>query len=144
MPQLEIATIVMKDAVSVLIGKQKGGPDDGKWVIPGGVVRDGETMVAASERIMLEEAGVKIAPKQVLFLSESLEPLHRIAVFCFAEYAGGEPTPGASLAEAKFVDPRTLGDYQKEGMSGLTEEAFYKFSLILKGQAAAAPKSGTV
>lgn len=141
MPELEVATIVMKDAVNVLIGRQKEGPDAGKWVIPFGVVRQGERMVETSERVVLEETGIKISPKQVLFLSETVEPEHRVAVFCFAEYVEGEPSSGALLTEAKFVDPRSLGEYQKEGMSELTQDAFWKFSMILKSQAAAAPTS---
>ena len=145
MPQLEVATIVMKDAVNVLIGRQKGGLDDGKWVIPSGVVRDGEPMVKTSARSILEETGIEVNPKQILFLSEVLEPEHRVAMFCFAEYVSGEPSPGASLSEAKFVDPRALGEYQNEGMAELTADAFYKFSMILRSQAAAAsPTSGTV
>jgi ADP-ribose pyrophosphatase YjhB (NUDIX family) len=144
MPQLEVATIVMKDAVNVLIGKQKNGPDAGKWVLPSDFIKDGERMIETCERVMIEEAGVIVKPKQVLFLSESLTPEHRAAVFCFAEYLSGEPSPGASLTEVKFVDPRTLGEYQQEGMSGLTEEAFFKFSVILRSQAMQAPTSGTV
>ena len=144
MPQLEVATIIMKDAVNVLIGKQKDGPDAGKWVVPGGYVKDGERLIETSQRISIEETGIIINPKQILFLSEVMEPEHRIAVFCFGEYEGGEPSPGQSLTEVRFVDPRTLGDFQKEGMSALTQDAFYKFSMILKGQAQAAPRSGTV
>ena len=144
MPQLEVATIVMKDAVNVLIGRQKEGPDAGKWVIPSGFVREGEPMIETSKRSILEEAGIQINPKQVMFISEVLQPEHRCAMFCYGEYVGGEPSPGQSLTEVKFVDPRSLGDYQKEGMSELTADAFYKFSLILKGQAAAAPRSGTL
>ena len=138
MPQLEVATIVMKDAINVLIGKAKEGPDAGKWVIPSGFVAEGEPLIETSQRTTLEETGIIIKPKQVLFLSEALEPAHRIAVFCFGEYEGGDPTPGSSLTEVKFVDPRSLGDYQKEGMSPLTQDAFFKFSMILKGQAEAA------
>lgn len=134
----------MKDAVNVLIGKQKEGPDAGKWVIPAGFVNDGEPMIDSAKRVSLEETGIEINPKQVLFLSETLTPTHRVAVFCYGEYVNGEPSPGTSLTEVKWVDPRTLGEYQKEGMSQLTEDAFYKFSLILKGQAAAAPRSGTL
>lgn len=143
MPQLEVATIVMKDAVNVLIGKAKDGPDAGKWVIPGGTVKDGVSLIETSQNLIVEETGVVINPKQVLFLSEVLQPDHRIAVFCFGEYVSGEPSPGQSLTEVKFVDPRTLGEYQKEGMSELTQDAFFKFSMILKGQAAA-QTSGTV
>jgi ADP-ribose pyrophosphatase YjhB (NUDIX family) len=144
MPQLEVSVIVMKDAVNVLIGKQKEGPDAGKWVIPAGFVNEGEHMIDCAKRVCLEEAGIEINPKQVLFLSEVLAPVHRVAMFCFGEYANGEPSPGASLTEVKWVDPRTLGEYQKEGMSDLAQDAFYKFSLILKGQAAAAPRSGLI
>jgi ADP-ribose pyrophosphatase YjhB (NUDIX family) len=144
MPQLEVATIIMKDAVNVLIGKQKEGLDAGKWVIPSGYVREGEPMIQTSERVSLEETGIVIKPKQVLFLSEVLEQEHRVAVFCFGEYVSGEPSPGSTLTEVKFVDPRTLGDYQKEGMAVLTQDALFKFSMILKGQAQAAPRSGLV
>lgn len=144
MPQLEVSTIVMKDAVNVLIGRQKDGPEAGKWTIPSGLVRDGERMVETCERVMIEETGIVVKPKQVLFISEVLQPEHRASVFCFAEYLSGEPSPGASLTEVKFVDPRTLGEYQKEGMSELTQDAFFKFSVILKNQAAQAPTSGIV
>ena len=145
MPQLEVATIIMKDAVNVLIGRQKDGPDAGKWVIPSGYVKEGEHLIDASQRLSIEETGIVINPKQILFLSEVVEPTsHRIAVFCFGEYVSGEPSPGSSLTEAKFVDPRTLGDYQKEGMSELTQDAFFKFSMVLRSQAASSPSSGTV
>ena len=134
----------MRDAVNVLIGRQKDGPDAGKWAIPSGLVREGERMIETCERVMIEEAGIVVKPKQVLFLSEVLTPEHRTAVFCFAEYLSGEPSPGASLTEVKFVDPRTLGEYQQEGMSEMTQDAFFKFSVILKSQAATAPTSGIV
>jgi ADP-ribose pyrophosphatase YjhB (NUDIX family) len=144
MPQLEVGTIVMRDAVSLLIGRQKEGPDAGKWAIPTGVIRQGERIIETCSRAVLEETGVEVRPKQTLFVSETLEPEHRTAVFCFAEYVGGDPTPGASFTEVRFVDPRSLGDYQKEGMSDLTVEALYKFSLVLQQQAIASQTSGTV
>lgn len=145
MPQLEVATIVMKDAVNVLIGRAKDGVDAGKWVIPSGFIVDGEPIIKTSERVTLEETGLEVKPKQVLFLSEIMEPTHRVAVFCFGEYINGEPSPGASLTEVRFVDPRKLGEFQQEGMSDLTADAFYKFSKILQAQAASAgPRSGSI
>ena len=146
MPQLEVATIVMKDAVSVLIGKAADGPDAGKWVIPSGTVNEGERLIDASERIIREQTGLSTQPKQVLFMSEIVEPgQHRIAVFAFSECgSSGDPVPANGLTEAKFVDPRDLRKYQDEGMALLTEDGFYKFSLVLKNQAAAAPRSGTL
>jgi ADP-ribose pyrophosphatase YjhB (NUDIX family) len=144
MPQLEVATIVMKDAVNILIGKQKEGADAGKWVVPSGIINPGERIIETCSRSVLEETGVVVKPKQTLFVSEIMEPEHHVAVFCYAEYVSGEPTPGASLTEVKFVDPRSLGDYQREGMSDLSVDAFYKFSMILQQQAIASQTSGTV
>ena len=151
MPQLLVATIVMKDTANVLLGKAAGGPDAGLWVIPGGYLAEGEQVVKASERITKEETGLSVIPKQVLFLSEVVEPDdHRIAVFCFAECgSSGDPKPGPGLTEVRFVDPRTLGEYQKEGMSPLTADAFFKFSKILQMQMQAqagtkVPAEGTV
>src|SRR5277367_2819896 len=70
MPQLEVATIIMKDAVNVLIGRAKEGPDAGKWIIPSGYVKEGEHLVDASQRLTIEETGIVIKPKQILFLSK--------------------------------------------------------------------------
>lgn len=151
MPQLEVATIVMKDAINVLIAKAATGPDAGKWVIPSDFVHEGERVIDASERSIREKTGLAIIPKQVLFLSEVVEAgtpttpaVHRVAVFCFGECASsGDPKTWDSYTQAVFVDPRKLGDYQKEGMSDLTADAFFKFSKILQAQAAV-PRSGTV
>jgi ADP-ribose pyrophosphatase YjhB (NUDIX family) len=145
MPQLEVATIIMKDAVNVLIAKAAEGPDAGKWVIPSDFVHECERVIDASERSIREQTGLVIIPKQVLFLSEIVEPpIHRVAVFAFGECASsGDPKPLLAYTEVRFVDPRKLGDYQKEGMSDLTADAFFKFSKILQAQAAA-PRSGTV
>ena len=45
MPQLTVATIVMKDSASVLIGRAKDGPDAGMWVIPSDFVAEGEQVI---------------------------------------------------------------------------------------------------
>jgi ADP-ribose pyrophosphatase YjhB (NUDIX family) len=149
MPQLEVATIVMKDASGVLIGRAASGADAGKWAIPSGFVNDGERIIDASSRIIREQTGLVVLPKQVLFLSEIVEPGdHRVAVFAFGECASsGDPKPdGTNLTEARFVDPRELKQYQDQGMARLSEDAFYKFSFILKAQSQAQPmpRSGTV
>src|SRR5271154_6998369 len=99
MPQLEVATIVMKDAINVLIAKAATGPDAGKWVIPSAFIQEGERVIDASARSMREQVGLTIIPKQVLFLSEIVEAgtpstpaVHRVAVFAFGECASsGEP-----------------------------------------------------
>ncbi len=153
MPQLEVATIIMKDAINVLIAKAATGPDTGKWVIPSAFIQEGEHIIDASARHIREQTGLTIIPKQVLFLSEIVEAgappeipaVHRVAVFCFGECASsGNPKAWEAYSEVIFVDPRKLGDYQKEGMSALSQDAFFKFSKILQAQANLPPRAGTV
>lgn len=145
----------MKDAVNILIAKTASGPDAGKWVIPSDFVQEGERVIDASARSIRERTGLTIIPRQVLFLSEVVEAetpttpaVHRVAVFCFGECASsGDPRPWEPYTEVRFVDPRKLGEFQKEGMAALTEDAFFKFSKVLQAQAqaqAANPRSGMV
>src|SRR5208337_1080434 len=151
MPQIEIAVIVMKDAVNVLVVKPKEGPDAGKWIIPTGVVNEGEKLIEAADRLLREQVGLSTVPKRILFPVEMVEQdyPHRIVLVGFSECASsGEPKPSDSLADARFIDPRKLGDYQNEGMSVITARAFSNFSAILIAQAQAAAlaasKSGVV
>jgi 8-oxo-dGTP diphosphatase len=54
----------------VLVAQRAGGPYHGCWEFPGGKVEPGETDLAALEREIVEELGVRIAPQA--FLGEVL------------------------------------------------------------------------
>jgi len=148
MPQIEIAVIVMRDAVNVLIVKPLIGPDAGKWIIPMDAVNEGEKLIEAAERVVKDQCGLSTIPKRILFPLEIVEPdYHHVVLVGFSECgSSGEPKPAEGrLSDARFVDPRSLVDYQNEGMSAISARAFANFSLILVEQArAAAPRSGTV
>ena len=153
MPQVEIGIIVMKDAVNVLIVQPKLGPDAGKWSIPIDYVRDGEKLIEAADRVIKEQTGLSTIPKRILFPVELVEDgRHHIVMVGYSECgSSGDPKPNFELInEAKFVDPRSLGDYQNSeaGMSIIAARSFANFSAILmqqaKIQAAAAPTSGTI
>ena len=49
-----------ENGVSVLLIKRKYEPFQGQWAIPGGFVKDEESLEAAVERELMEETGVKI------------------------------------------------------------------------------------
>jgi len=49
-----------ENEVSVLLIKRKYEPFQGQWAIPGGFVKDEESLEAAVERELMEETGVKI------------------------------------------------------------------------------------
>ena len=137
----------MKDAINVLIVKPAFGPDAGKWTIPMSYVNDGEKLIEAAERVIKEQTGLATIPKRIMFPVEMVEPgYHHVLLVGFSECASsGEPKPTESvLTDAKFVDPRVLGDYQNEGMTVIAARAFANFSMILMAQAQAATKSGIV
>jgi ADP-ribose pyrophosphatase YjhB (NUDIX family) len=152
MPQIEIAVIVMKDAVNVLIVKPVNGPQNstaaGQWTIPTGVVLEGEKLIVAAERVLKEQTGLSTIPKRILFPVEIVEPgqTHQVVLVGFSECASsGDPVPTENLlTDAIFVDPRKLGEYQNEGMTLLAAQSFANFSMILMQQAQAATKSGIV
>ena len=152
MPNLTVGTIVMKDRATILIAKPYDGPDAGLWTIPDGLVNEGESIRNASIRSIKEETGLEVEPQMSLFLCERIvENDHRIGYFVLASPINLEPNvepvpvPGRRYAEVKWVDVRTLGDIQKnEGMSDFTADAMVKLSNFLRGQAAAAPRSGMV
>ena len=140
----------MKDAVNVLVVKPNSGLRAGQWGIPTAVVRDGEQLIVAADRVLKELTGLSTVPKRILFPVELVtETQHRIVLVGFSECASsGDPKPNETLSDARFVDPRSLGDYQTEGMDPVSIQAFSNFSAILvqqaQLQAAQAARSGIV
>ena len=146
MPNLTVATIIMKDRANVLLVKAEGGPDSNLWALPDTLVADNETVRAASLRVG-HNLGLPIEPKLTLFICERVVPEdHRLGVFVLAELTttpGEEPEINPPRGTARWVDVRKLGELQKtEGMSEFTIDAFVKFSNFLRSQAT--PKIGTV
>ena len=136
LPLVELAVIVMDDRGGVLIGRVPNGFDKDKLSVPISSMEPFESMSDASKRIAIEWAGLKIEPQHALFVCESINEKteeHRIVVFIFAKRAGN-----IEQSETAFwVDVRQLGDYQDE-MSNIAVDGFYKLSLVLRQQAAAA------
>jgi len=154
MPNLTVATIIMKDRANVLLVKPNEGPDDNLWAIPEGIVAEGETVRNACIRSVKEALGLDIEPKMTLFICERVVPNdHRLGIFVLAEpilltelnegFGQGEMLILKNgLEEARWIGVRSLGELQKkEGMSEFTIDAFVKFSNFLRSQM---PTSGTV
>ena len=133
-PRIGVATFVLRGA-DVLLGRSKKEPIVGKWVIPGGRVKPFERLQETAVREFLEETGITITAKNVLFVSENVQPPndHRIVIYVDGQYVSGEPTPGDDLSEVRWVDVRQLGELQSD-MTDMTLDALYKFSLVLRAR----------
>jgi protein-L-isoaspartate(D-aspartate) O-methyltransferase len=118
----------------VLIGRSK----NGLWEIPSGGIEPFEELKAAAVRGVLTLAGVATNPENVIFVSEVLNKKlndHRVVIYVYSTYISGELKPDGDWEEAEWYDVRQLGDLQDQ-MDGLTVDAFYKFSKLLRQSAA--------
>ncbi len=104
-PRLGCAVIVEKDH-KILLGVRAKEPFKGKWVIPGGGVKFLESFRETAKREIREEVGIDIDVDRVLDIYEIVNPPdeHRVIIYCFARYLGGEIRPSSDLSEAKFFN----------------------------------------
>jgi 8-oxo-dGTP diphosphatase len=99
--------------LQVLLVKRGVPPFEGRWAIPGGFVREGETLDDAARRELHEETGVaNVFLEQLYSFGEpKRDPRGRvISVAYFALFpparAGSAPAAGGDAAEAAWFDAR--------------------------------------
>lgn len=65
------STVLISSDGKILMGrKDKGGVYSNAWHIPGGGVKDGETLVAAAAREVLEETGLEVPEREFVALEK--------------------------------------------------------------------------
>jgi len=78
------------------------------WVLPGGAIKEGETVAACARREMREETGLEITLGKLVYVADVISPdrrKHHMNLFFLGEIAGGEfgvtpaKTPGEHLDE---------------------------------------------
>jgi mutator protein MutT len=117
-PYVGVGAVIVRDG-QVLIVKRKFEPLAGQWSIPGGAVELGETLEACVVREMREETGLEIDVGPVIEVFDRITRDEQDQVryhFVLVDYlcwpAGGELMAGSDVADARFVDPADLGQYQ--------------------------------
>ncbi|RJP26365.1 MAG: NUDIX hydrolase [Candidatus Omnitrophota bacterium] len=86
-----VAVVIVENENILLVQHEKYGRT--YWLIPGGGVEFGETLIEAGKRELKEEAGLEIEVGQFLFISESIPPDHHrhvINYFFEGKIIGGE------------------------------------------------------
>jgi ADP-ribose pyrophosphatase YjhB (NUDIX family) len=70
--RIRVGVLICRDAEVLLVRHEKGGHS--YWLVPGGGVDAGETMVEAAARELLEETGLEVAVGRLLLVCEAIDP----------------------------------------------------------------------
>lgn len=104
-----VSTAVFKEH-KVLIVLRATGAAKGKWSLPGGHIKTGETPEIAAEREVHEETG--IACKIISDVTSLQIPVSDNRTYHLSVYSGiwisGQITAASDAADAKWIDPSDL------------------------------------
>lgn len=91
MVRVRVSGILIRDGELLLIAHKKKG--EIYWLLPGGGVKYGESLVRALEREFREELGISIDVGAFACMSDAIEPhgkRHILNISFFCTYRGGE------------------------------------------------------
>jgi 8-oxo-dGTP diphosphatase len=107
-PQVAVGAIVFKEDKVLLVLRGKP-PAENLWSIPGGSVELGETLQEATEREIMEEAGITIRAREPVYTFDVLERdnkgnvrFHYVIVDLAADYISGELRPGDDAVDVRW------------------------------------------
>jgi 8-oxo-dGTP diphosphatase len=128
-----INVIVIRDG-KILLGKRKGSYGAGTWALPGGHLEDGEAMMAAAARELMEETGLTAGSFEFvnLFNNKADNSRHYIQIGFIARDINGEP----ELKEPEYCEgwewvaleniPNDLFPPQKANIEGALKKIYFK------------------
>lgn len=110
-PRVGVGVLVFRGEQILLVKRGKP-PNAGKWTIPGGLVKLGETLHQAAERELLEECGIKIVLKNIITTFDIIDRdekdeirYHYVLVDFAADYHSGNLKADSDVDEARWLLP---------------------------------------
>ncbi|GAB2773703.1 hypothetical protein GCM10027275_15880 [Rhabdobacter roseus] len=89
--RVRVCGICVIDNRLVMVRHKGIGPTDTFWCPPGGGIQFGENAHDALRREFVEETGLVIEPREMLFVNEFMQsPLHAMELFFSTQVLGGE------------------------------------------------------
>lgn len=110
-PVVGVGVVLIQDNQILLI-KRARDPERGKWAVPGGKVRKGESMRDAARREVAEETGLHVEVGDFAWLGEVInDQVHLVIVDYFGAVVGGDLQAGDDAEDARWVSLDEASDY---------------------------------
>jgi len=127
-PTIAVAAIVLDDNERVLLIRRATAPNAGKWSIPGGKLKYGETLHEACTREVREETGIAITPGTLVDVVEHISEGFHYVILDFAAHpevgSARQPVAAGDVEEACWVGLDELDGYDTtDGLLTVIERA---------------------
>jgi 8-oxo-dGTP diphosphatase len=129
LPRVAVGAVVRHNN-SFLLVKRANEPSRGRWAIPGGKIKLGETLQEAAQREVFEETGVNVRALEPVLTFDLIERdtygtvrFHYIIVDLLAQYISGGLVPGGDALEVVWAKDN---DLEKYNLSPATLDLFHK------------------
>jgi 8-oxo-dGTP diphosphatase len=114
--RIRVGVLIRRDGEVLLVRHEKG--PHSYWLVPGGGVDSGETMVEAAARELLEETGLRVEIGRMVLICEAIDPKpggrHIVNAVFIGTVGGGTLTVGVdkSLRDARWHPVEALADLE--------------------------------
>ena len=130
-PVCAVGALIYRGSRILLVRRGKA-PSLGKWSVPGGRLRLGETLETAVIRETREETCLAVRPSRIGKVVEHLLrdkrgdiEYHYVIVDYVCEIVSGSPQPASDVSEVRFVEISELSQWDMtEGTAQVIQEVF--------------------
>jgi len=129
LPVVAVGGVVLAPGPRVLLVQRAKAPMLGKWTLPGGRLKGGETIAQAVEREVLEETGIRVVAGSLIEVVEIMTEGHHYVIhdhLCTPAAPSESPKAADDASDARYVRPSELSSL------GVTEEVA---RVVMKGVA---------
>ena len=118
-PLPAVSCVLFNEKGQVLMARRKNPPAQGKWSLPGGVIKTGEELEDALKREMSEESGLEVKVDSLLSVSSRIVKnakgevqYHFVLLDYLCKQIGGLLKAGSDASEIRWVPRDEIKDLE--------------------------------